>query len=51
MLEAGGSRQACGSLELADELPAVERIQKINVTRTTVENCDGQFLVAFHKDS
>ncbi len=51
MLETGGSRQAGGSLKLADELPAVEGIEKVDVAWTAIENGDGQFLVALHKDS
>ena len=41
VLEGGGSRKSQRLLELVDQLPGVQRIEKVNIARATVENLHG----------
>ena len=43
VLERCCSGQTCGSLQLLNELPRVERVEEVDVARTTVEYFDGEF--------
>ena len=50
MLEAGGSRQARGLLQLAHKLPGVEGIEEVDVAGTATEHLDGKFTAVGHED-
>jgi len=51
MLKGGRRRQASGFLQFPDQLPAVERIEKIDKTRAAVENLNRQIPAVLHKDA
>ena len=42
MLEAGGSGQACCGLELFDQLPAVERVEEVDVACAAIDDLNGK---------
>ena len=48
MLERRGGGQAGGLLQLTHQLPAVEGIHKIDVTRTAIQHGDRQFAAIRH---
>ena len=48
MLEGGRRGQAGRLFQLADKLPAVERVQQVDIARPAVEHADGQFAL-LHK--
>ena len=50
MLKGGDGAQAGGLLQLLNELPGVQRVQKIDVAGTAVENGDGQIGTVGHVD-
>ena len=50
VLKAGSSRQTCGLLQFLYQLPRVESIQKVDVTRTAIQHLDGQ-LTLFHENA
>ena len=50
MLEGGHSRQAQGFLQFLHQLPAVERVQEIDVSGTAGKDRDGQLAAVFHVD-
>ena len=50
VLEGRGGGQAGGRLELADQLPGVERVHKIDIAGTAVEHRNGQ-LALLHQDA
>ena len=51
VLEAGGSGLAECLLQIAHELPGVERIQKVDVTRASVQNLHRQVTAVRHVDA
>ena len=50
MLEGCSCRKSGGFLQLADQLPAIEGIQEINVSRPSVQYLDRQFASVCHID-
>ena len=51
VLERSGGGQASGGLELLDQLPGVQRVQKVDVAGLAVEDGDGQVAAVTHKDA
>ena len=51
VLEGGGGGQARGGLELLDQLPGVQGVQKVDVAGLAVEDRDGQVAAVTHKDA
>ncbi len=51
VLEAGGGGQAGGGLELPDQLPGVQGVQKVDVAGLAVEHGDGQIAAVPHEDA
>ena len=50
VLEGGHCGKSQSSLELLNQLPAVEGIQEVDISGSAVENLNGQFLSIFHID-
>ena len=51
MLKGRSGRQTRGRLHLADQLPAVERVQKIDIAGAAAEYLDGQLAAVLHKNA
>ena len=50
MLEGGGGRQSGGGLQLPDQLPAVEGVEQVDITRAAISDGNRQ-LALLHKDA
>ena len=51
VLEGSGGAVAGGLLEFADELPAVESVEQVDVAGSAVEHFNGQFAAVLHKNA
>ena len=51
VLEACGCGQTRCSLQLLDELPTVQGVEEVDVTRASAEHFDGQFFSVLHVDA
>ena len=51
VLERSGSRKTGGLAQLADELPAVHRVEQVDVARTAVEDGERQLSIVLHEDA
>ena len=51
VLERSGSRKTGGFAQLADELPAVHRVEQVDVARAAVEDGERQLSLILHEDA
>ena len=51
VLERCCRRETCGLAQLFHELPGVQRVEEIDVARTSVNHFDGQFALTVHEDA